>query len=88
MLIFDSEVVVRFRISFFAEKKKRSQRKLPHFLFLPKKSKVRKEKTLRLHFSPGCLRLQGCDNPQTRCAQTGVATTALPPPAAFPVRND
>jgi hypothetical protein len=52
--------------------------------FFSAKKKVRKEKTLRLHFSPGSLRRQVCDNPQTRCAQTGVATTALPPPAAFP----
>ena len=35
MLIFDSEVVVRFRISFFAEKKKRSQRKNSPAAFLP-----------------------------------------------------
>ena len=58
------------------------------FLFLPKKRNARKEKTLRLHFSPGCSLRQDCDNPQTRFAQTGVATAALPPQSASPARND
>ncbi|MDD4637192.1 MAG: hypothetical protein PHV66_06255 [Bacteroidales bacterium] len=56
--------------------------------FFPQKRNARKEKTLRLHFSPGCSLRQGCDNPQTRFAQTGVATAALPPQTAVPVRND